>query len=144
MTAWDDAYVEQIRARHAAAEGGAWFLAPEPHAEPGTVRTRVSGYQRTVGVFDFRGAPATADANREFVLYARSDIGYLLQDRARYADRATMVDRIHQLELALSGAAFMLRSAAMHVNAGQTPDPGKLRDNADELEQIAGARMGGA
>jgi hypothetical protein len=144
MTARDDAYVEQIRARHAAAEGGAWFLAPEPDAEPGTVRTRVDGYQRTVGVFDFRGAPATADANREFVLYARSDIGYLLRDRARYADRAAMADRIRQLELALGSATHLLRSAAMHINAGQTPDPHRLRDSADELEQITADRIGGA
>jgi hypothetical protein len=85
-------YLAAIRARHAAIEGGGWHLAPEPHAEPGTVRTRVGGYQHTVGVFDFRGAPATADANREFVLYAPSDVGFLLERMDRLQARVAELE----------------------------------------------------
>lgn len=133
-------FLAAVRDRHAAAEGGGWYLAPEPHAEPGTVRTTISGYQRMIGVFDFRGAPATADANRTFVLHAHGDIGYLLAELDRYADRADMAARIRELELALGGAAALLRSAAMRVSAGQTPDYDQMRGGADELQQIANAR----
>jgi hypothetical protein len=33
--------LDTIRARHAAAEGGAWHLDPEPHTDPDTVRTTI-------------------------------------------------------------------------------------------------------
>lgn len=87
------AYLAAIRARHAAIEGGGWHLAPEPHVEPGTVRTMVGGYQRIIGVFDFRGAPATADANRQFVLYAPSDVGFLLGQMDRLRARVAEVEK---------------------------------------------------
>jgi hypothetical protein len=129
-----DPHLDRIRARHAAAEGGGWYLAHGATWEPGTVRATISGYPRTIAVMDFRGWKA--DANRDLVLNAHSDIGYLLRDRAQYADRETMAARIRQLELALGSAVGTLRAAAIRINAGQTPDPHKLRDSADVLEQI--------
>lgn len=91
MSPWATKYLAGVRARHAAAQGGGWYLAPESHAEPGTVRTTISGYQRTIGVFDFRGTPAEAEANRQFVLYAPSDIGFLLDQIDRLRTRIAEV-----------------------------------------------------
>lgn len=126
--------VAQISARHAAVEGGGWYLAPEPFATPGTVRATIDGYPRTIAVMDFRGWKA--DENRQFVLRAHDDMGALLADRSLYRDRAELVARVSQLELALGAAVSELRSAAMHVDAGQQLDAARLRDGADELEQV--------
>jgi uncharacterized protein YfcZ (UPF0381/DUF406 family) len=109
-------YVASIRARHAAIEGAGWHLAPEPHVEPGTVRTMVGGYQRVVGVFEFRGAPATADANREFVLYAASDVGFLLDQMDRlHARVAELLAERHSTNEALSEVAEAVRAKDARV-----------------------------
>lgn len=71
-------WLDTIRARHAAAEGGAWHLDPEPHTDPDTVRTTISGYHRRIGILHFVGP--YADANREQALHADTDIGLLIAE----------------------------------------------------------------
>lgn len=132
--------VAQIRARHDAAECGGLYMNPEPFGDPNAVRATIGGVPQTLAVMDFRGWKA--NENRQFVLHAHDDVRLLLDDRARYADRADLVSRVHELELALGSAVAELRSAAMHVNAGQVPDAARLCEGADELEQVQSARAG--
>lgn len=134
--------VAAIQARYDAATPGHWHLNPEPHTDPDAVRTTVSGWHHGIGVLQFRGWKAAE--NREFVLNARDDVGQLLNDRELYADRANLVARIGDLELALGGAVGMLFSASVAVNAGLLPDLDKLRQGTEELRRIqyAGTKAG--
>ena len=76
-----DQWLDAIHARHAAAEGGAWHLDPEPHTDPDTVRTNIAGWNRRIGILKF-GAPYAAE-NQRFVLHAHQDVGALLAEIAR-------------------------------------------------------------
>jgi hypothetical protein len=126
--------VAAIQARYDASTPGHWHLDPEPHTDPDAVRTTVDGWHHGIGILQFRGWKA--DENRQFVLNARDDIGQLLADRERYVDRADLVSRIGELELALGGAVGMLFSASVAVSAGLLPDLDRLREGAEELRQV--------
>jgi hypothetical protein len=132
--------VAAIAARHAAAELGYLYPAPEPFAEPGTVRATIDGYPRTVAVMDFRGWKA--EENRQFVLYAHGDVHELLEDRARFADRADMAARIGELEFALSTAELMLHSVESRVRNGQPLSGESIRQDADALREVLLRGMG--
>jgi hypothetical protein len=77
-----DQRVAEAQARVDAAQGGWWHLAPERHMPPGTVRTNIDGYNRTIGRLDrFR------DEDRDLILYAHDDLTFLLAEIGRLRTR---------------------------------------------------------
>jgi hypothetical protein len=71
-----------IQARHDAATSGTWYL--QPNYGPDFVAAESAGYEHGVGTLDF-GVGDQADADREFVLNAHTDMGQLLARVARLA-----------------------------------------------------------
>jgi hypothetical protein len=113
------AWLDAIRTRYAAAEGGGWHLDPEPHTDPDTVRTTISGYHHRIGVLKF-SAPY-ADENRAFVLHAHGDVGVLIAE-------------IRRLRSAAQSAAVLLRSIADRADAGRPQDTAAIRAAATALD----------
>lgn len=109
-------WLDAIRNRHAAAEGGHWHLDPEPHKDRDTVRTTISGYHRRIGVLKFN-APY-ADENRRFVLNAHGDVALLLAE----LDRLTA-----ELEKARSSA--FREAARLLESTSRDGDAVNLLDN---------------
>ncbi|MDJ0342190.1 hypothetical protein QMK19_03190 [Streptomyces sp. H10-C2] len=94
-------YIDTIRRRHAASDGGGWHLDPEPHTDPDLVRTMISGWRRYIGVLRFDGWHAAE--NREFVLSAHGDMGVLLAEVDRLtAERDKAVAALDDLVADLS------------------------------------------
>lgn len=79
-----DQEVARIRARVEQAQPGHWYMAPatEMGLAPGTVRTRVDGYQRTVGQFT-----NVLPADLELVLHAHADLSWCLDMVAKLRAR---------------------------------------------------------
>ncbi|MCX5209732.1 hypothetical protein OG689_10600 [Kitasatospora sp. NBC_00240] len=76
-----------IQARHDAATPGQWYM--QPNYGPNFVASEVAGYERGIGDMWF-GDGDQADADREFVLAARTDVAALLAEVTRL--RAELVD----------------------------------------------------
>ncbi|MEC3993958.1 hypothetical protein VSR01_10555 [Actinacidiphila sp. DG2A-62] len=139
----------EIRDRHAAAELGALYPAPEPFAAPGTIRATIGGVPLTVAVMDFRGWKA--EENRQFVLRAHEDVRELLAEVERLTAQVDAVRAfatsheyrwLHDL---LDGVAVLdaQAEAEFAVEAGHAPgrvlpwladlDPGDVQDLASAL-----------
>ncbi|MFI0768568.1 hypothetical protein ACH4TQ_27330 [Streptomyces sp. NPDC021218] len=79
-----DRTVAGIQARVDQAQPGHWYTAPatETGLAPGTVRTRVDGYPRTVGQFT-----NVLPADLELILHAYDDLGWCLEMLAKFRAR---------------------------------------------------------
>ena len=98
-----DEWLAKIKARHAINEGGAWYLDPEPHKDPDTVRTTISGYHRQIGVLHF--SPPYAEENQRFVLHAHQDMRLLLDEVGRLRNELEETRaRVAELETAATNA----------------------------------------
>ncbi|MHB9857689.1 hypothetical protein [Streptomyces sp. YIM S03343] len=103
-----DREVAGIRARVDQAQGGGWYVAPatEMGLAPGTVRTRVDGYQRTVGQF-----VNVQPADLELILRAHGDLSWCLDMVAKFRARVAELEaERHTTNEALSDAAEALRT----------------------------------
>jgi hypothetical protein len=85
-----DEWLTKIKARHAIHEGGAWHLNPEPHRDPDTVRTTISGYHHQIGILHF--SQPYAEENRTFVLHAHQDMRLLLDEVDRLRSRVSELE----------------------------------------------------
>ncbi|MFF4479508.1 hypothetical protein ACFY1A_21160 [Streptomyces sp. NPDC001520] len=84
-----DRTVAGIQARVDQAQPGHWYTAPatETGLAPGTVRTRVDGYPRTVGQFT-----NVLPADLELILHAYDDLGWCLEMLAKVRARVAELE----------------------------------------------------
>ncbi|MEV5770136.1 hypothetical protein AB0L49_02530 [Streptomyces antimycoticus] len=101
-----DRTVAGIQARVDQAQPGHWYTAPatETGLAPGTVRTRVDGYPRTVGQFT-----NVLPADLELILHAHDDLSWCLEMLAKFRARAA------ELEAADDGAPPQVVPVAVDV-----------------------------
>lgn len=71
--------LDPIQARHQAATGGHWYVNRGSYDDPNFVVAEHHGYAHGVGSFDF-GEGDEAEADREFILNAHTDIASLLAE----------------------------------------------------------------
>lgn len=109
-----DREVAKIRGRLDRATSGHWYDASvtETWRAPGTVRTNVGGYQRTVG-----RVTNMSDADLELVLNAHDDLGWCLEMVAKF--RA----RVAELEAERHSTNEALDDAVQALRARQTEEP---------------------
>lgn len=103
-----DREVAGIRARVDQAQSGHWYVASDVEAglPPGTVRTRVDGYQRTVGQLT-----NVLPGDRELILHAHDDLSWCLEMLAKCRARiAVLESERHVTNEALDDAVQALRA----------------------------------
>ncbi|MEU9792943.1 hypothetical protein AB0E27_20335 [Streptomyces sparsogenes] len=93
-----DRTVAGIQARVDQAQPGHWYTAPatETGLAPGTVRTRVDGYPRTVGQFT-----NVLPADLELILHAHDDLSWCLAMLAKFRARVAELEQ-HAAESRMS------------------------------------------
>ncbi|WP_432010127.1 hypothetical protein [Streptomyces cucumeris] len=89
-----DRTVAGIQARVDQAQSGGWYTAPatESGLAPGTVRTRVDGYPRTVGQFT-----NVLPADLELILHAHGDLSWCLEMLAKFRARVAELETSSQV-----------------------------------------------
>ncbi|MGW4803081.1 hypothetical protein [Kitasatospora sp. NPDC004272] len=113
--------IDAIQARHDNATSGTWYL--QPRYGPDFVAAESSGYEHGIGTLDF-GVGDQADADREFVLNAHTDMGKLI---ARIRDLEAEHDRL-QAQLADRAAENrQIRTEAAHAARLLQTDPDGAR-----------------
>lgn len=140
-----DRTVAGIQARVDQAQPGHWYTAPatETGLAPGTVRTRVDGYLRTVGQFT-----NVLPADLELILHAHGDLSWCLEMLAKFRARVAELEAERQSTNAL---VLDLTVALRAAEAGQVPDvyPPAMpwakwlddEDRADFLDELAAAAI---
>ncbi|MFD8866071.1 hypothetical protein ACFV1F_17130 [Streptomyces sp. NPDC059590] len=111
-----DRTVAGIQARVDQAQPGHWYAAPatETGLAPGTVRTRVDGYPRTVGQFT-----NVLPADLELILHAHGDLGWCLEMLAKFRARVAELEaERHSTNAALVDVTVALRAA----ESGRAPE----------------------
>jgi hypothetical protein len=69
--------LDPIRQRHEAATSGTWYL--QPNYGPDFVAAEIAGYEHGIGTLNF-GDGDQADADRDFVLNAHTDMSQLIAE----------------------------------------------------------------
>jgi len=92
--------LDPIRQRHQAATGGHWHLnRGSVDFDPNFVFAEHHGYEHGIGSLDF-GDGDQADADREFVLNAHTDMGQLIAEVERLcAELADARDRLNDVRV---------------------------------------------
>ncbi|BBC35213.1 hypothetical protein SGFS_065070 [Streptomyces graminofaciens] len=136
-----DQEVARIRGRVDQARSGSWYVSPVASDLPGTVRTNVDGYQRTVGQFT-----NVLPADLDLVIHAHDDLGWCLEMIAKFRARVIELEaERHVTNEALDDAVQALR--AIEAPDGKYPPalPWAAllddEDRADFLDELAASAI---
>lgn len=114
-----DQEVARIRGRVDQARSGSWYVSPVASDLPGTVRTNVDGYQRTVGQFT-----NVLPADLDLVIHAHDDLGWCLEMIAKFRARVIELEaERHVTNEALDDAVQALRAVRFFLADVDGGDP---------------------